>query len=249
MQTLFLSDLHLAENTPEINIYFKKFIDYCQHNIESIDSLYILGDFFEFWVGDDYQSEFTQDIFRQLSTIGLQTNIHGYFMHGNRDFLLGKGCDANSFEKQTGFTIIDDPYCIELDSQRTVLTHGDILCTDDKAYQKLRQMLRNTLWQQEMLSKTIEERINIALASRKQSQQNQQQPDAQEYISNVNQDAVYTMLRQYQCKIMIHGHTHRPDTHLFTLNGQQIKRIVLAAWYKQGSFLKYQNKIFSTIKL
>ena len=251
MQTLFLSDLHLGENTPEISASFKKFIQYCQHNFDNIDSVYILGDFFEFWVGDDYQSEYVKNIFNDLASLSNLSKKHSikcYFMHGNRDFLIGKGSQA-AFTQQTSFRIIEDPFCIELDAEKVLLSHGDSLCTDDIEYQKIRQMLRNDLWQKDMLSKSVEERIQIALASRQQSQQKQQQLEGQEYIADVNQEAVDELLRQYQCKTLIHGHTHRPDSHLFTLDGQQAKRIVLGAWYEQGSFLKYENQNFSTVKL
>lgn len=250
MQTLFLSDLHLSEKTPDTTADFKKFISYCQNNINDIDNIFILGDFFEFWVGDDFQSEFSQDIFEKLATISNLASIKSYFMHGNRDFLLGKGAaSGKGFEDQTGFTIIDDPYCIILDGEKILLTHGDILCTDDLAYQKMRLMLHNDLWQKEMLSKSIAERIQIALAARKQSEQHNQHSKQNDYIMDVNQDAVNKLLQQRQCKIMIHGHTHRPDTHLFSLDEGQAKRIVLADWFKQGSFLKYKNKTFSTVIL
>jgi len=248
MQTLFLSDLHLSEKTPDITAYFKEFILYCQKNKNTIDSIFILGDFFEFWVGDDFQSEYSQDIFQELASIGKLASIKCYFMHGNRDFLLGKGGEAGkSFEEQTGFKIIDDPYYIELDGEKILLTHGDILCTDDESYQKMRLMLRNDMWQKEMLSKSVAERVQIALAARKQSELNAQPQNKQaEYIMDVNQDAVNKILQENNCKTMIHGHTHRPDTHLFELDGKQAKRIVLDAWYKKGSFLKYENRNFST---
>jgi len=252
MQTLFLSDLHLSEKAPEITSSFKKFISYCHNNINEIDSIYILGDFFEYWVGDDYQSEFSNDIFHDLASISKNTSIKNYFIHGNRDFLLGKGgIESQSFEQLTGFKIIDDPYCIVLDGEKILLTHGDILCTDDIAYQKMRLMLRNELWQKDMLSKSVAERIQIALAARQQSEQTHNQSTKEaEYIMDVNQDSVNDLLLQHQCKTMIHGHTHRPQTHLFELNGEgQAKRIVLDAWFEQGSFLKYQNKTFSTVLL
>lgn len=254
MQTLFLSDLHLSEKTLDITSNFKKFINYCQNNSNDIESIFILGDFFEFWVGDDYQSEFSQDIFQELASIGKQSPIQCYLMHGNRDFLLGKGASPEqSFVQQTGFTIIDDPYQIELDGEKILLTHGDILCTDDIAYQKMRQMLRNDLWQADILSKSVTERIQIAIAARKQSEQNTQSQDNEanqtEYIMDVNQEAVNKILQENQSKTMIHGHTHRPQTHDFKLNTEQAKRIVLADWHKHGSFLKYQDKNYSTMTL
>ena len=243
MQNLFLSDLHLSEQSPEISHYFEQFVSYCLQNSKQIENIYLLGDFFEFWVGDDYQSPFSEQIFQQLASISKYSHIHCYFMHGNRDFLLGSG-----FEEKTGFTIINDPYQIELDGEKIILSHGDSLCTDDVVYQKTRQLIRSKGWQDEMLAKSIPERIQIALAARKQSKENKQAQE-KEYITDVNSEAVSSLLRQYQTNIIIHGHTHRPDTHLFDLDGQQAKRIVLAAWYKSGSFLKYENNQFSTVQL
>ncbi|MFK5985228.1 MAG: UDP-2,3-diacylglucosamine diphosphatase [Pseudomonadota bacterium] len=247
MQTLFLADLHLGEKTPEIGSYFKQFIFYCLENQQQISSIYILGDFFEFWVGDDYQSDITDQIFSALSSLTKNYAVKGYFMHGNRDFLIGKGAKA-SFEQQTGFSIIDDPCSIELDGEKILLCHGDSLCTDDVQYQQLRQMVRNEQWQSDILSKSINERIQFALASRQQSEQNYKQGEG-ETIADVNQHAVEEIMIKNQCKTLIHGHTHRPDTHHFSLQGEPAQRIVLAAWYKRGSFLKYENNSFSSVAL
>ncbi len=247
MQTLFLSDLHLGENTPEIHSYFKKFIHYCQDNHQHINSIYILGDFFEFWIGDDYQSEFTQAIFNSLALLSGKLSIKCYFMHGNRDFLIAKGSQA-SFIEQTGFSLINDPHTIELDGKKILLSHGDSLCTDDIEYQKMRFMLRSDLWQTDILAKSIAERIQFASSLREQSKQKYNDGE-NEVIANVNTEAVNTLLESNQSLTLIHGHTHRQNTHQFTLNGQQAQRIVLAAWYKQGSFLKYENECFTHVDL
>lgn len=247
MQTLFLSDLHLSEETPEIAAYFKQFIQYCLENKNDIESIYLLGDFFEFWIGDDYHSEFTQRVYAALASVSKESNINCYFMHGNRDFLIGKGSQAN-FIEQTGFNIINDPHCIELNGEKVLLSHGDSLCTDDAEYQHIRQMVRNDLWQKEILSKTIDERIQFALASREQSKQ-KDNTGANEKISDVNQQTVENIMTENHCLTLIHGHTHRPETHPFDLNKQSAKRIVLAAWYKQCSFLKYENNSYTTVNL
>jgi UDP-2,3-diacylglucosamine hydrolase len=251
MQTLLLSDLHLSEQSPKITSYFELFINYCHENNEQIENIYILGDFFEFWVGDDYQSPLSDHIFQQLASISQYSHIHCFFMHGNRDFMLSTG-----FEEKTGFSIIDDPSIIKLDKEPVLLAHGDSLCTDDVTYQKTRAMLRSKKWKDEMLAKTIPARIQIALAARKHGEEKQKDQQSsntdtkhKEEIADVNDEAVNDLLRQNQCKVIIHGHTHRPQTHHFDLDGQQAQRIVLAAWYEKGSFLKYENKEYSTVIL
>jgi len=252
MQQLFLADLHLGENTPEIVRYFQQFIAYCRDNIDEIETIYILGDFFEVWIGDDYvdhsQSEAVTFIFSQLRWLSSQS-IKTYFMHGNRDFLIGK-----QFEEATGFQLIPDPHLIQLDNQNILLSHGDIFCTDDKQYQQVRTMFRDPSWQQNFLSKNIPERYKMALEARQQSQANHQervesQSNVGEYIEDVNQQAIEKAMLEHEANTLIHGHTHRPDTHLFMLGDEQAQRIVLAAWYRCGSFLKYENKQFETITL
>jgi len=248
MQSLFLADLHLGENTPDILHSFQQLITYCEKNVEEIESIYILGDFFELWIGDDYQSDAVSYIFSQLHWLSEQ-NIKTFFMHGNRDFLIGK-----QFEQLTGFKLISDPHLIALDNHPTLLSHGDILCTDDKAYQQLRNMFRDPAWQQDFLGKTLEQRYQMALEARKQSQANHQEKTQKqgqdgEYIEDVNQQAVSALMSENQAYTLIHGHTHRPNTHTFSLNDKTAQRIVLAAWYKKGSFLKYENERFETVYL
>jgi len=252
MQHLFLADLHLGEQTPEILKHFQRFMQYCHDNVEHISAVYILGDFFEVWIGDDYVdnencSEAVAIIFSQLRWLSEQS-IKTYFMHGNRDFLIGK-----QFEKITGFQLLDDPYFLKLDNIRLLLSHGDILCTDDQEYQQLRSMFRDPNWQQNFLSKSIPERYQMALEARKQSQDNYKQRTRHsgqgEYIDDVNQQAVEQIMSEHQADVLIHGHTHRPDTHTFKIDNKKLERRVLSAWYSSGSFLKYENGQFETINL
>lgn len=259
MQTLFLADLHLGENTPHIMEYFQQFIRYCEENTDTIEAIYFLGDFFEWWIGDDFidsdlSSTTLASIIKQLNWLS-QQSIKTYFIHGNRDFLI-----AEQFQKVTGIQLLPDPHPICIEGKKILLSHGDIFCTDDKEYQNFRNMVHNPLWQQEVLSKSIPERVEFAMNLRNQSQANykdrkkQSSPD-QEYIEDVNQNAIEQALVKHECNILIHGHTHRPGHHHFKLsldsNDTTIdaERYVLAAWYKGGSFLSMEDGNIEVIKL
>ncbi|MCW8931982.1 MAG: UDP-2,3-diacylglucosamine diphosphatase [Gammaproteobacteria bacterium] len=250
MKTLFISDLHLDPKRPDIQACFDQFINSClnsntpssPNDEASIDSLYILGDLFEFWIGDDasipiYQNPIAQ--LKQLADIGIPI----YIMHGNRDFLMG-----SQFEQVTGCQLIPDLYHLEINnnegSQTILLSHGDIFCSDDQEYMKFRQMVRDPLWQNEFLSKSIEERFNIAHLMREKSKQRGQQLHAQEKVSeiiDVNQKRVEEIISKHGVRTLIHGHTHRPATHEFQLNGQTIKRIVLPDWQPDAKVFEINN--------
>jgi len=171
-------------------------------------------------------------------------------MHGNRDFLLGAG-----FAHATGFVLIADPFVLSLGKNKVLLSHGDKLCTDDEAYQAFSLQVRNPSWQQQFLALPIQQRWKMALAAREQSGQHQnnlQQQDQdkyQEIIADVNQQAVEDVMCQYQAKVLIHGHTHQPNSHFFELNGQQVQRLVLSAWFQQACLLKFENKQFLPLLL
>jgi len=243
MQSIFISDLHLGEDTPDIEHAFNLFIDHCLQHHQKIKQLFILGDFFEFWIGDDYQSEFTNRIYQQLQRLS-RTDTQCYYMHGNRDFLLAEG-----FAQQSGFQHIADPYLLELDGRTILLSHGDDLCTDDHQYMQFKQMVRDPCWQTQFLSRTIPERIQLALDARRESQDVQQAhpPSSKEnYIADVNQQAVVDLMQSHRAFCLIHGHTHRPQIHSFELQGKQACRIVLSDWYKAGSFLVHENGNFHT---
>lgn len=223
--TLFISDLHLDPGRPEITQLFLAFLQ----RARTAESLYILGDLFEAWIGDDDDSELAltvQDGLRQLSEHGTPV----YLMHGNRDFLLG-----NDFESRAGCRLLPDPTVIDLYGAPTLLMHGDLLCTDDREYQQFRSQVRDPAWQRNVLSKPLSERRQMAAALRGESQQAIAGKDAQ--IMDVNQGEVETVMRRHGVRRLIHGHTHRPAVHEFELDGAPARRIVLGDWYDQGSTL------------
>ena len=227
MSTLFISDLHLSQEQPEITELFLTFL---QHHAVNAEALYILGDLFEVWLGDDmilpdYQSSILQ--IRALVDSGTPV----YIMYGNRDFLMRK-----QFEKLSGAQLIYEPYLIDLAGTKTLLLHGDTLCTDDVEYQKFRTMVRNPKWQDEMLSKPPDERLALAKKFREISKTATAQKEND--IMDVNQDAVLQAMRENKVTNLIHGHTHRPDTHNFMIDDNKATRTVLADWGKTGSYLQ-----------
>ena len=227
---LFISDLHLSPERPDIIQLCLSFLD---KQAARASQLYILGDLVEYWLGDDNPDtgiEVVFDKLKQLSDQGLQI----FLMHGNRDFLMGE-----ALAKRCGCQLIDDPYIADLNGEKVLLMHGDTLCTDDTAYQQLRCMLRDPAWQQDFLSKSIDERQQMAQALRERSQQETSSKDAE--IMDVNADAVDMAFREHGIRLMIHGHTHRPNIHHYNKDGQQLTRIVLGDWYKKGSYLRFEN--------
>ncbi|MEM6513449.1 MAG: UDP-2,3-diacylglucosamine diphosphatase [Pseudomonadota bacterium] len=233
MTTLFISDLHLEAERPDIATQFVAFL---QREAHDADALYILGDLFEAWVGDDdpnpHYAEMTAAI-RELADSGVPV----YFMHGNRDFMVG-----DAFASAAGVTILADPTPVELYGQTVLLAHGDAYCTDDTEYQQMRAMLRNPEWQSMMLAKPVEERLAIARAAREQSMA--RNAGLPEDIMDVNPGAIDTALREAGVDILLHGHTHRPAVHEFEVDGQQATRIVLGDWYDQGSVVRWDEHGF-----
>lgn len=226
MATLFISDVHLSAQRPDIGELFRAFL---ASRAREAQALYILGDLFEAWIGDDaVLPEYRASIesLRSLSA----TSVPVYVMHGNRDFLLG-----TRFEAMTGARLLAEPTRIDLYGTPTLLLHGDTLCTDDVDYQRFRAMVRNPAWQQQLLSKTPEERIALAKQYREMSLA--QTAIKASDIMDVNQGAVAATLREHKLLQMIHGHTHRPAIHDFSLDGTPARRIVLGDWYEQGSLL------------
>lgn len=226
MKTLFISDLHLSQERPVIADLFLRFL---QEQASQADSLYILGDLFEAWLGDDmvlpeYQPSIAA--MKSLSAVGVPI----YVMYGNRDFLM-----REAFEQMTGANLIYEPHIIQLGDQPTLLLHGDTLCTDDVAYQQFRSMVRNPQWQSELLAKTPAQRLALAREYRAMSQTEMAKKD--EAIMDVNQQTVLATLRQQHVRHMIHGHTHRPGVHDFDLDGRPAQRIVLGDWYEHGNYL------------
>lgn len=224
--TLFISDLHLSDERPEITALFLNFL---RTHAAGASALYILGDLFEVWLGDDAVLPGYQPVLEGIRTLS-GTDIPVYVMHGNRDFLMG-----NLFAQQCGCRLISDPTIIELNGERTLLMHGDTLCTDDVEYQQFRTHVRNPETQRQFLALPIEQRITVAQQYRAESRERSRYKT--EEIMDVNQQAVAAAMRHYGVRQLIHGHTHRPAIHTFTLDGQPASRIVLGDWYEQGSML------------
>jgi len=227
MSTLFISDLHLDESRPEIVDLFERFL---QTEARGAEALYILGDLFESWIGDDDDSPMADRVARALRALS-DSGVPIYFMRGNRDFVLGK-----DFARKAGMTILDDPTVIDLDGKPVLLMHGDTLCTDDVAYQKFRRIMHNRWFQRVALALPLSMRRRIAGRLRGQSQKHIARKT--EAIMDVNQSAVEAAMRAHGVRLMIHGHTHRPATHRFDVDGQTAERVVLGDWYDQSQILK-----------
>ncbi|KPJ92709.1 MAG: hypothetical protein AMJ53_08835 [Gammaproteobacteria bacterium SG8_11] len=228
MSTKFIADLHLRPEQPDMVALFVKFL-HQQSQDSNLEALYILGDLFEAWIGDDFVPpgmDIAVNAISQLTDSGIEV----YFMHGNRDFLIGK-----DFAAQTGCQLLPEYHVMHLYGTPTLLMHGDLLCTDDVDYMNFRYMVRNPQWQKEFLSKSVPERIAIAQSARQESQQKTQQLASE--IMDVNQDTVTQTMIKWQVPQLIHGHTHRPAIHELTIEGSPAKRIVLGDWYEQGSVL------------
>lgn len=224
---LFVSDLHLAPERPAEADAFRQLL---AREARSAAALYILGDLFEYWIGDDAPSDFDAAILEAIGALSA-TGVPVYFMHGNRDFLLGRRA-----AKRAGMTLLDDPTLVDLFGTPTLLMHGDTLCTDDVAYQRFRAHVRRP-WRIRMfllLPLALRRRIGLALRGRSE-QDKQAKPAA---IMDVSAAAVDEALRTHGYPRLIHGHTHRPARHVHELEGQRCERIVLADWYERGSYLR-----------
>lgn len=200
------------------------------------DALYVLGDLFEFWVGDDDKTPFANQIRTEFKAL-TDSGVRVFFIQGNRDFLLGK-----RFCKQTGITLLDDVCTIDLYGKKTVILHGDTLCTDDVDYQKFRKTVHQP-WLQWVFNHIpwfIKEKIVAKVQSDIRDDKSNKSLD----IMDVNQSEVEKVMSQYCVDLMIHGHTHRPDTHHFDVNGVRKTRIVLGDWYTQGSVLQVNSDGF-----
>ncbi|MCD9030093.1 UDP-2,3-diacylglucosamine diphosphatase [Luteimonas sp. BDR2-5] len=232
MTTYFISDLHLDPARPDITRLFGEFID---GEARNADALYILGDLFESWVGDDDPSEaggFVADRLRALSDSGVPVA----FMHGNRDFLVG-----DAWARRAGMRILPDPAVISLYGRPVLLTHGDLLCTDDVEYQAVRAQTRNPDWQAHMLAQPLAARLAFAQQARAASQARAgalRDAGTMETITDVAPRTVEETFARYGVDTMIHGHTHRPAIHELRVGGRDCRRIVLGDWFEQGSVLR-----------
>jgi len=225
-EILFISDLHLSAERPAIIELFNRFIN--ERAIHA-QTLYILGDFFEYWLGDDDPAEGLESVFKSFELL-YQHNVPVYFMHGNRDFLV-----QQEFAKRTHCQLISDPETILIDQTKITLMHGDNLCTDDIEYQQFKCKVRNPEWINSFLQKPLDERKEIVETLRKASKS--ETAMKKESIMDVNRQAVLNAFKQCNSSWIIHGHTHRPDIHRYENNGHTLTRIVLGDWHDHGSVL------------
>ena len=235
--SLFISDLHLCSSRPAIT---QQFIAFLNTTANQADALYVLGDLFEYWAGDDDLGDIHhQEIvsaFNALATHGTQL----YFMHGNRDFLI-----ADGFAQATNMQLLEDPTLLSLYGHQLLLSHGDTLCTDDIAYQDFRRLVRDAAWQKSFMSQPLAARKAQIEALRQRSENEKSQKS--ESIMDVNADAVDAMLRAHGYpELLIHGHTHRPARHQLIVDGHHCERWVLGDWYEQGSCLRLDSNGCST---
>ena len=228
MAALFISDLHLSEERPAAN---ERFIGFLEGKAREAEALYILGDFFEYWIGDDdLEAPFNAVIaglLRGLTRHGVPLHV----MHGNRDFLLGQ-----DFCRATGAQLLPDPSVIEIEGESTLLAHGDTLCTDDHDYQAWRRVARSQEWQREFLAKPRAERRRMILGLREKSRAVVQAKPAD--IMDVNDGAVVEALRAHGVRRLVHGHTHRAGRHEHAVDGRRCERWVLPDWYGRGGYLE-----------
>lgn len=232
MTTLFVSDLHLDPSRPQITALFSEFL---RTEAAEAEGLFILGDLFEAWVGDDDDAALAQEVRAALFALS-RTGVPVSVMRGNRDFLLGP-----RFAAECGIRLLPDPCMVSLHGLPTLLMHGDLLCTDDLAYQAVRAQVRDPAWQQDFLSRPLPARRAFADNARAQSQQHQAgllQSGQLERITDVNESEVIATLARYGVSRLMHGHTHRPAIHSVSVHDRVAQRVVLGDWYEQGSVLR-----------
>lgn len=230
MATLFISDLHLDAERPQVTELFLRFL---RDDARTADALYILGDLFEAWVGDDDPSETGAAVAQGLRGLA-DAGVPVYFMRGNRDFLLGE-----AYARRARMTILPDPAVVVPYGRPVLLMHGDTLCTGDTAYQAFRAQTRDPQWQARFLAQPLAARLAFAQQARAASKAHQAGlQDRMETITDVAPDAVTATLARFGIDTLIHGHTHRPAVHELSVDGRDCRRIVLGDWYEQGSVLR-----------
>jgi UDP-2,3-diacylglucosamine hydrolase len=238
--TLFISDLHLDDARPRIVEDFERF---CAGEARDADALYILGDLFEAWVGDDDPSTAGAFVAEKLKSLA-DSGVPVSFIRGNRDFLLG-----DDYARRSGMTILPDPAVVMLHGEPTLVLHGDLLCTDDTAYQQFRAQTRDPRWQAQFLAQPLQARLAFAAQARAASKARYGELQASgqsETITDVAPATVQEWFKRYGVRRMIHGHTHRPAIHD---EGGGNKRIVLGDWYEQGSVLRVNGEGFDLASL
>ena len=230
MRIHFISDLHLCETS---SARLQAFIAYLAGPARTADTLYILGDLFEYWAGDDDDSPLIREVAAALAALATAgTGLR--FMAGNRDFLIGQ-----DFAARCGMRLLADPSQLVLDGRQLLLTHGDLLCTDDTAYLAYRAKVRDPAWQRDFLAQPLAQRKSFIAALRARScAENQRKTPA---IMDVSDDAVIHLLRSNDCPVLIHGHTHRPARHEYLVDGRLCERWVLADWHDRAHYLEWSG--------
>ncbi|MEE8496814.1 MAG: UDP-2,3-diacylglucosamine diphosphatase [Xanthomonadales bacterium] len=239
MATLFISDLHLEDCHTAATGWL---LDFLSGPARTADAVYILGDLFEYWIGDDVLSVTAGQVAQATSALNA-AGVPCYFMHGNRDFLLGE-----AYATQAGLELLPDALLVDLYGTPTLLLHGDTLCTDDTEYQLFRQQSRNPQWQARMLARSAEDRLRLARNARDASIAHTGSISMD--IMDVNETAVLDAFHEYQAERMIHGHTHRPAVHKHALeNGSEAERIVLSDWCTAGIYLRVDADKVESIRI
>jgi UDP-2,3-diacylglucosamine hydrolase len=225
--TLFISDLHLDASRPHIT---RLFLEFLETDAAGADALYILGDLFEAWIGDDASDEVGNAVAEDLARLHAR-GVPCFYIHGNRDFLLG-----DAYARRARMTLLPDGSVVEIEGREVLLMHGDTLCIDDAPYQKFRRETRMPSWQSAFLARPVRERRRFAERARAESQRYTKTAGAM--ITDVNAGAVVAALRENGVTRLIHGHTHRPAKHQIAIDDDLAERIVLGDWYEQGSLLR-----------
>ena len=234
MKPRFISDIHLSKNSPHLTAAFKAFL---VESKKACSHLFILGDLFEVWIGDDDNNSFHQEIKAALSEF-TSNGPETFFMHGNRDFLIGE-----AFANEVGISILPDPYTLDINGLKTILSHGDFLCTDDVDYIEFRDEVRSEEWQKNFLSKSLDERKEIANSLRSESKDATSEKSLE--ITDANPETVNGFIKESQPDIFIHGHTHRPKIH----EHNSCKRIVLGDWDKSGWMVAIEGNSYNLQKI
>ena len=230
MANYFISDLHLEKIESSIVSIFSEFLEH----LDQDDQLYILGDLFESWIGDDNVSELSEFVGDQLNSLS-ERGVNISIMHGNRDFLIG-----NDFCNAASIKLINDPCIVKMNGEKVMLTHGDQLCTDDIEYQTFRSIVRNPIWQKDFLNFPISKREKIAGETKNASKDSKIKKTME--IMDVNDDAVLKAFDDNDIGIMIHGHTHRPNIHKISNNDCIFTRYVLGDWTKESAIILKWDK-------
>jgi UDP-2,3-diacylglucosamine hydrolase len=230
MATLFISDLHIDASCRPI---IRQFTEFLQTQARGADALYILGDLFDSWVGDDAPDAGQSAAIAAIKSL-TASGVPCFVMHGNRDFLLG-----TRFCADTGARLLPDPVIVTLYGEPVLVMHGDALCTDDRAYQRLRATVRDADWQRQFLALSVAARRTLAGAARTGSQAHM--ASMQDAITDVNAESVAAALRAAGTSLLLHGHTHRPGIQSLSVDGRECARIVLGDWHNEGSLLRWDS--------